>query len=116
VAAAPDQPAMQQEQQQGLPPPIPAVIPPPIPFPDEEQDETAGTVHNPEVAQRILEAELLKMDIIAAGPVIRQSSIFKLLSPPLPSSATSAGPSRLDHEPSIPSTSQDAQAEVEAMI
>ena len=55
------------------------------------------------------------VDGITDAPIARQSSIFKLLSPSVPSFGSPAPPSLPSSDP-FQLTSQDAQAEVEAMI
>lgn len=55
------------------------------------------------------------LDGLTDAPIARQSSIFKLLSPSAPSFGSPAPPS-LANSDAFHLTSQDAQAEVEAMI
>ncbi|KAI0699101.1 hypothetical protein BC835DRAFT_1332276 [Cytidiella melzeri] len=118
-----DEQAAEAEQQAQAGPslPIPAAIPVAIPLllPVDEAnaldalENSLSDLHD--LPDRDPELEQPKMDQLPVAPVARQSSIFKLLSPAMPSFGTSAPPTIPDREP-FASTSQDAQAEVEAMI
>lgn len=92
--------------------PLPLIIPVDEPDAFEEADEAAAD----EQLENALQPELPKEDPEPAS-VTRQSSIFKLLSPDIPSYGTSAPPNLSNPSPdAYPTASQNTQDEVEAML
>lgn len=79
--------------------------------PSENRGESSHNLHGSAESS----GEQSKAEEFVNPPIARQSSIFKLLSPSAPSFGSQAPPSLADPD-SFPFTSQDAQAEVEAMI
>lgn len=90
---------------------LPLIIPVDEPDAPEDSNEVADehleNAHGPDLPKEVSEP----------APVMRQSSIFKLLSPDLPSHGTSAPANLANFQPeTYPTTSQNTQDEIEAML